>query len=138
MSGTGEPLVEPMRRARARLVAAGIAPDEASIDVDVYVMAILGWDRATLVTQLRDATPASLEPRLTDWVDRRARREPTAYIVGTKEFWGRDFIVTPAVLIPRPETELVIEAALPLVDAHPAPRIADVGTGSGAIGVTLA
>ena len=49
MSGTGEPLVEPMRRARARLVAAGIAPDEASIDVDVYVMAILGWDRATQI-----------------------------------------------------------------------------------------
>lgn len=134
----GEPLVEPIRRARTRLVAAGIAPDEAAIDIDVYVMTILGWDRARLVTQLRDPAPAGLEPRFADWVERRAHREPTAYIVGTKEFWGRDFHVTPAVLIPRPETELIVEAALPLVRLHPAPRIADVGTGSGAIVVTLA
>jgi len=124
--------------ARARLVAAGIQPDEAAVDVDVYATTILGWDRATLLQNLRQATPAALEPQFSQWIARREHREPTAYIVGSREFWGRDFLVTAAVLVPRPETELIIEEALAALRAFDAPRIADIGTGSGVLAVTLA
>ncbi len=124
--------------ARARLIAAGVSPAEASIDVDVYARAILGWDRATLLAELRGAAPAALEPRFSEWIARRERREPTAYIVQAREFWGREFLVTPAVLIPRPETEFIVEEGVPLVRGVTSPRIADIGTGSGILAVTLA
>jgi release factor glutamine methyltransferase len=124
--------------ARARLVAAGIQPEEAAVDVDVYATTILGWDRATLLQNLRQATPTALEPRFSQWIARRERREPTAYIVGSREFWGRPFLVTSAVLVPRPETELIIEEALARLHAFAEPRIADIGTGSGILAVTLA
>ena len=68
-------------------------------------------------------------------IDRRTRREPIAYITGVQEFWDRDFTVSPAVLIPRPETELIIEEALSL---RLRPSAADIGTGSGCLAVTLA
>ena len=124
--------------ARARLVAAGIRPDEAAVDVDVYATTILGWDRATLLQNLRQATPAALEPRFSEWIARREHREPTAYIVGSREFWGRQFVITSAVLVPRPETELIIEEALARLRTFAEPRIADIGTGSGILAVTLA
>jgi len=124
--------------ARARLVAAGIRPDEAAVDVDVYATTILGWDRATLLQNLRQATPAALEPRFSEWIARREHREPTAYIVGSREFWGRQFVITSAVLVPRPETELIVEEALARLRAFAEPRIADIGTGSGILAVTLA
>jgi release factor glutamine methyltransferase len=124
--------------ARARLVAAGIQPDEAAVDVDVYATTILGWDRATLLQNLRQPTPPALEPQFSEWIARRERREPTAYIVGVREFWGRQFIVTPAVLVPRPETEFIVEEALAVLHGTAAPRIADIGTGSGVLAVTLA
>jgi release factor glutamine methyltransferase len=123
--------------ARARLVAAGISPSEASVDVDLYARTILGWDRAMLLADQTRVAPPSLEPTFSDWISRREQREPTAYIVGIREFWGRDFEVTPAVLIPRPETEFVIEAALQILDNHRLPRLADIGTGSGCLAVTL-
>jgi release factor glutamine methyltransferase len=119
-------------------VEAGIQPDEAAVDVDVYARTILGWDRATLLQNLRQPTPAALEPRLSDWIARRERREPTAYIVGSREFWGRQFLVTAAVLVPRHETEFIIEEALRVLRTFAAPRIADIGTGSGILAVTLA
>ena len=131
-------LADHLAQARARLVAAGIRADEAAIDVDVYAQAILAWDKATLLTHLREPAPAALEPRLSEWLARRERREPTAYIVGRREFWGRAFQITPAVLVPRPETEFIVEEALPLVRERSAPRIADIGTGSGILAVTLA
>lgn len=124
--------------ARERLMAAGIRPDEAAVDVDVYARTILGWDKATLLASLREAAPAELEPRFSEWLQRRERREPTAYIVGTREFWGREFFVTPAVLVPRPETEFIVEEGLALMIGVTAPRIADIGTGSGILAVTLA
>ena len=133
-----DPLATRLARARERLVAAGIQPDEAAIDVDVYARTILGWDKATLLANLREPAPASLEPRFSDWLTRREHREPTAYIVGSREFWGRSFLVTPAVLVPRPETEFIVDEALALVRDVAAPRIADIGTGSGILAVTLA
>jgi release factor glutamine methyltransferase len=131
-------LFEKMADARARLVAAAVRPEDAAVDVDVYVRTILGWDKATLVTRLRESSPDGLEPRFSEWISRRERREPTAYILGTREFWGRDFLVTPAVLVPRPETEFIVEEAIPLVLDVAVPRLADIGTGSGILAVTLA
>lgn len=131
-------LADHLARGKARLVAAGIHADEAALDVDVYARTILGWDRATLLQNLRHPAPAALEPQFSEWIARRERREPTAYIVGAREFWGRQFQVTDAVLIPRPETEFIIEEALVQMRGIATPRIADIGTGSGILAVTLA
>ncbi len=131
-------LFEKMAQARARLVAAAVRPEDAAVDVEVYVRTILRWDKATLVTRLREPSPDGLEPRFSEWISRREHREPTAYILGTREFWGRDFLVTPAVLVPRPETEFIVEEAIPLVQDIAVPRVADIGTGSGILAVTLA
>lgn len=154
LSGTplSETLHEALAAARARLVEAGIRPEEAAVDVDVYACEILGWDRARLLGEMRGPRPDTLEPRLSEWIARREQREPTAYILGRREFWGRDFTVSPSVLIPRPETELIVEEALAALGAStgarpyttdgpgspPGPRVADVGTGSGCIGVSIA
>ena len=131
-------LHDTLAQARSRLVAAGIAPDEAALDADLYARTILGWDRARLLTELQSPAPAALEPRFSEWVTRRAQREPTAYIVGVREFWGLDFFVSPAVLIPRPETEFIVEEAIQRLRDAPSPRVADVGTGSGCIAVSIA
>jgi release factor glutamine methyltransferase len=138
MGSAVDSLADHLARGRARLIAAGIRPDEAAVDIDVYARSILGWDRATLLQNLRQPTPGALEPRFSEWVARRERHEPTAYIVQAREFWGREFLVTPAVLVPRSETELIIEEALLLLRAIVAPRVADIGTGSGILAVTLA
>jgi release factor glutamine methyltransferase len=124
--------------ARARLVAAGIRPDEAAVDVDLYARVILGWDRARLLAEQHEPMPPQLEPRLSEWVRRRTKREPTAYITGVREFWGLEFGVTPAVLIPRPETEFIVEEALALVGPSANARVADIGTGSGCVAVAIA
>ena len=140
-------LHEKLVEARARLVAAGIADAEASIDVDVYARTILGWDRVRLLAERSGPIPATLEPTFSEWIARRERREPTAYIVGVREFWDLDFLVTPAVLIPRPETEFIVEEAVKLLssaalnaESHVSKqiRIADIGTGSGCVAVALA
>jgi release factor glutamine methyltransferase len=131
-------LHEVLRAARERLVAGGIAPDEAAVDVELYARTILGWDAARLLIERAAATPPALEPCFSDWVARRARREPTAYIVGHREFWGLEFLVSPAVLIPRPESELIVEEALARLDDVDSPRLADVGTGSGCLGLSIA
>lgn len=141
------PLFQLLAEARTRLIAAGIRPDEAAVDVDLYARTILGWDRGRLLAELHEAVPPQLEPRFSDWIARRERREPSAYIVGVREFWGLEFAVTRAVLIPRPETEFIVEEVLRLLDfgglkasgGYPAgPRIADVGTGSGCVAVAIA
>lgn len=131
-------LQDRLSAARARLVRAGIQPAEAAIDVDLYARTILHWDRAKLLTSLDTEPPASLEPHLSEWLARRERGEPTAYIVGTREFWGLEFRVTPAVLIPRPETEFIVEEALGVMRSGGTRRVADIGTGSGCIAVSLA
>lgn len=120
--------------AKDRLVAAGIEPAEAARDALLLAMHVLGWNRATTYARDTDPPPAGFEATYTAAIARRATREPVAYIIGVQEFWNRDFIVSPAVLIPRPETELFIEEARSLVFA----AAADIGTGSGCLAVTLA
>jgi release factor glutamine methyltransferase len=125
--------------AARRLAEAGIPVGEARLDASLLARHVLGWDAAALVANRREVAPASFGERYRAIVERRARREPVAYITGRCEFWGREFEVTPDVLIPRPETELIVEA---VIDRFPPPgfpaRIADVGTGSGCLAVTLA
>jgi release factor glutamine methyltransferase len=131
-------LQERLAEARGVLAAAGIGQREAAIDVELYARTILEWDRARIVIEQRGDVPPQLEPRFSEWIERRRRREPTAYIVGVREFWGLDFEVNPAVLIPRPETEFLVEEALALLRASGGVRLADVGTGSGCVAVALA
>lgn len=127
--------------ARARLAAAGIESGEAGRDAVLLARHILEWDRATLYANYDDAPAQEFLDRFDALIERRARREPVAYIRGVQEFWSRDFLVNPAVLIPRPETELIIEAFLARLpaDAPARPRrVADIGTGSGCLAVTVA
>ncbi len=97
----------------------------------------LGRSEAWVLAHGDETVSADVESAFRAWVRRRAAGEPAHYIVGRCPFWGRTFAVTPAVLIPRPETELIVECAqrLPLPDR---PRVLDVGTGSGCLAVTLA
>ena len=128
--------------ARRRLEASGIPAPEAARDASVLAGLALGCDRATLLSREPDMAPAGFDAAFAALVDRRARREPVAYIRGWQEFWGRDFIVSPATLIPRPETELIVEEAArlhggPGLQSRPL-SIIDIGTGSGCLAVTLA
>ena len=84
-----------------------------------------------------ELTPAIAE-RFAHWVARRAAGEPVAYLLGCREFYGRDFAVSPAVLIPRHETELLVELALAKLPPSASPALLDLGTGSGCIAITLA
>jgi release factor glutamine methyltransferase len=120
---------------------AGIASSEAGRDAVLLARHVLGWDAAKMLTNYADTPAQDFLDRFDALIERRARREPVAYIRGVQEFWGRDFLVNPSVLIPRPETELIIEeflARLP-IDAPARPqRVADIGTGSGCLAVTAA
>jgi release factor glutamine methyltransferase len=94
--------------AAARLAAAGIPEGDARMDARVLAQHVLGWDAAAFLTCSDTPAPAHFAPVFETLIARRTRREPVAYLVGHQEFWGLDFEVTPAVLIPRPETELII------------------------------
>ena len=112
---------------------------DAGLDARVLARFVLGWDAAHLLADGRDDEPPGFSERYAVLVERRSRREPVAYITGEKEFWNLSFEVSPAVLIPRPETELIIETALAQFhDSAAHLLIADVGTGSGCLAVALA
>jgi release factor glutamine methyltransferase len=126
----------------AVLEAAGFPSEDARRDVAVLGRALLGWDSARwLVAQTRPV-PSDFPARLHSLVRRRAGREPVAYIVGEREFFGRPFVVGPGVLVPRPETEWLIEAACAAIAERSTtpghPMVVDVGTGSGCVAITLA
>lgn len=105
-------------------------------DFRALACAALQVNRAWLLTHGDEPLPAAQVTHLRDWLARRLQGEPVAYIIGEREFWGRAFQVGPGVLIPRPETELLVELALARLPA--AGAVLDMGTGSGAIAVTLA
>ena len=133
-------LVERVALARDCLARAGVSASEAQADAEVLARHALGWDRATYLARRRDPAPPGFEIRYAPLTARRERREPVSIITGHREFWGLTFAVGPAVLTPRPETELIVETALELLRDHrDAPlAIADVGTGSGCLAVALA
>jgi release factor glutamine methyltransferase len=96
-----------------------------------------GVDEVSLRLHPDRDLPDDVETRFLDWLERRASGEPAHHLTGTCEFWGREFEVSPAVLVPRPETELLVQVALEL-PISPTARVLDVGTGSGCVAVTLA
>jgi len=98
----------------------------------------LGVPIESLIARPERAVDGQAAARFATLVARRAGGEPVAYLLGEKEFYGRRFAVAPAVLVPRPETELLVQLALQCLRARPAPRVLDLGTGSGCIAVTLA
>jgi release factor glutamine methyltransferase len=107
-------------------------------DAELLLMRCMGQDRAWLLTHSDDfLEPAQLH-QFRSWIARRVLHEPIQYILSEQEFYGLAFHVTPAVLIPRPETEHLVETALARVPHDTPIRILDVGTGSGAIAITLA
>jgi release factor glutamine methyltransferase len=118
----------------ARLAAAGVPEPRA--DAEVLLAQALDTTRAGLIARACDALPPAVEAVFAAYVARRAAREPMQYVVGEREFWSLPFAVDRRVLVPRPETELVVETALRV--APHARRVLDVGTGSGAIAAVLA
>ncbi len=122
--------------AAAALAAAGVSSPEW--DAERLLRHVLGWDRATLVANPDRPVPEPDAERFRALVARRAAREPLQYILGTQAFWKHDFLVTPAVLIPRPETELLVETSLELLKGVEGPVVVDVGTGSGCIALSIA
>ena len=126
----GDVLADAVRR----LAAAGVPEPRA--DAEVLFAHALGTTRTALVTGARDPFPRGAATALAALVDRRVRREPVHYLVGEREFWSLPFAVDQRVLVPRPETEILVETALRL--GAGACRVLDVCTGSGAVGAVLA
>ncbi len=108
------------------------------LNAETLLMFTLNCDRAHLYAHPERKLTEEEHARYDEALTQRAKGVPAQYITGHQEFWGLDLIVSPAVLIPRPETEHLIETILPLARTMKAPRIADVGTGSGAIALALA
>ncbi len=136
-------LHERVTQATHALVAAGYNDAEAAIDAEVLARHALGWTREQMLVRWRDSLPNGFELRFAPLIDRRAQHEPVAYIVGHREFWNLEIAVTRDTLIPRPETELIVEETLALAQhvpsrLPPAPVIVDVGTGSGCLAVAIA
>jgi len=129
---------ELVRRAAGELAEAGIGADRAAFDAEVLARHVLGWDRAQYLAERRGEAPDGFSVRFGDLVGRRRLREPVAYITGTREFWGLELEVTPDVLIPRPESELIVEQALAACAGAPPRLVVDVGTGSGCLAIALA
>jgi len=110
----------------------------AALEADLLLAHVLGVDRAWLFANRAQDVPLSNRRAFRERVARRSAGEPMAYLVGVREFWSLPLRVTPNVLIPRPETELLVETALQFIPAGAAWRVADLGTGSGAVALAIA
>ena len=115
----------------------GKGVENSRLDAEVLLSHVLGKDRLYLYVHFDQPLESAELTAYREAVRQRAARLPVAYITGHKEFMGLDFSVSAPVLIPRPDTEILVEAALERLAAKPAPRVADLGTGSGAIIVSL-
>jgi len=124
-----------LREASQALRDAGVP--EARREAGSLLSHVIGKDRTFLISHAEDIVAGDDLARFREAVARRASGEPLQYITGVQDFYGREFRVTTDVLIPRPETELLVEAALEVIAHKPAPLICDVGTGSGCIAITL-
>jgi release factor glutamine methyltransferase len=135
-------LRETLREAAQRLIVGQAAEDldDAVLQADLLYAESSGLDRAQVMAASEGAPEALAE--FAELLGRRLNHEPLAYILGRREFYGRTFEVGPGCLVPRPETEELVEAALAAVREHPRAkrfvRVADIGTGSGIIGLSIA
>jgi len=129
-------IIDTINRAAARLSANQV--DHARWDAELLLSHILDRDRAWLLAHILEELDDQAFRLYDHAIDRRAVREPLQYITGRQEFWGLVFAVTPDVLIPRPETEFVVETAIKAVSMALSPIIIDLCTGSGCIAVSLA
>jgi release factor glutamine methyltransferase len=127
------------RELTARFASAGI--DSPELDARLLMGAVLGLDLTGIVTAAKRTLSPDQSSRLENFARRRLAGEPVARIVGIKEFWGLQLSLSAETLVPRPDTETLVELALEMLRANPAPnrpwRIADLGTGSGAILLAL-
>lgn len=131
-------IAEHLRAATARLTEVS---DSARLDAELLIAQVLRCSRAALLAHDRDAVGEAEGQRIELLLARRARGEPVAYLLGTQGFWSLDLRVTPETLIPRPETETLVEWAVHLIEpAAPgtAPGVLDLGTGSGCIALAVA
>jgi release factor glutamine methyltransferase len=124
-----------LRAAREQLAGRS---DSAGLDAELLLAAALGKPRSFLYAWPDHQPTSSVRERFADSIRARAAGQPVAYTLGSKEFFGLDLAVTPAVLIPRPDTELLVEQVLERLDAGSTATIADLGTGSGAVALALA
>lgn len=122
-----------------QLIRAALAGGMDPVDARILVAHALSWDRIALITRADDRLTASQAADAFSLLQRRLAGEPVAYLTGVREFYGLPLSVTPDVLIPRPETELLVDLALERIPADgPEMRVLDLGTGSGAIAVAIA
>lgn len=112
--------------------------EQPRLDAEVLLCHVLNCTRVTLLAYPERLLSDTEQQQYQQLMAQRAAGQPVAYLVGSKEFMGLDFTVTPATLIPRPDTELMVETALQLLKDNPHPKLVDVGTGSGAVAVSLA
>ena len=129
-------LKQVLSQAREMLVANNI--EDASLESELLLRHTLNINRVQLYQDLDHELSPEQEPTFWNLIKRRLSHEPTAYIIGHREFYGLDFYINPHVLIPRPESELLVEMALSLAQNHRVTTIADIGTGCGAIAINLA
>jgi release factor glutamine methyltransferase len=128
-----------LHSARAILAAGSSSEDDAPLEAALIAAHILGVSRTWVAAHPETILNTRHIEIMNSLVARLAQGEPLAYIIGRREFYGLEFMVTPSVLVPRPETEILVELALDWLQNHPAQRrVADIGCGSGCIGVTLA
>ncbi len=123
--------------AEASLILQQAGVKDARRDADLLLGFVMNQERAYLLTHAEEELNADALAQFRNFIARRARHEPVQYITGRQAFYNLDFEVTPAVLIPRPETELIVEAALEIMKKNHAPHVCDIGTGSGCIIVSL-
>ena len=123
-------------QAAAQLRAAGV--DDAAWDAERLLRHLTGWDRAEALLRGFETLAPETQAAFFELVAERARRRPLQHLTGSQAFWRHEFLVTPDVLIPRPETEQLVEASLLALTDTSRPVIVDVGTGSGCIALSLA
>lgn len=137
--GVAEETVGGCLRDAARSLQTSPVIDSARLDAEVLLGHVLGWSKTEIHTRITDKLADSERHRFWELVGERHKGVPIAYLIGWREFYGRRFWVRPGVLVPRPETELLVEEALAILRRSPgATRVLDLCCGSGCIAVTLA
>ncbi|MGH7599432.1 MAG: peptide chain release factor N(5)-glutamine methyltransferase [bacterium] len=125
-----------LKSTEQQLREAGI--ESPKVEAEWLLAAVLNTDRTNLYLMCKRRLQADEQAKFDELLSRRLMREPLQYILGVCEFYGFEFVVSPAVLIPRPETELLVEKVVELASNFSSPRIIDLGTGSGCIALSLA